>query len=69
VGAGSGSIRNFIGRCHLELGSMDTGFILVADDGNLGPLPIASVNLPLHTAAESRAVAPYLMEAWNSGLR
>jgi len=62
------TIRNFIGRVRIEEGSMGRGSILVAEDDRLGPLPICSVNLPLHTQAENQAVAEYLADAWNEGL-
>jgi len=66
---GKSTIRNFIGKVHIEDGSMGNGCILVVDDARLGNYPIASINIPFKTQKENNAVAEYLADAWNNGIK
>lgn len=63
------TIRNFIGKVHVENGSMGIGCVIVVDDERLGDYPIASINIPFKNQSENRAVAEYLADAWNNGIK
>lgn len=44
---------------------MGRGVKNVADEGELGPLPVASISLPFMTQRENWAIAEFFSEAWN----